>query len=154
MKNFLVAFVVLVCGLSVSAQSKKATSPVKAVTHSVTVSWTGPAITGQTYNVYRAPCTGTVAGTTNANGSVVGTCSTAGTKAVLGNVSTVSFTDASVALSQSYAYSVTTVCPSAGCSDMSVGESVPSNVIGVKMMAPPPPPPPPGAPTGVSAVVN
>ena len=89
-----------------------------AQTHSAQFSWTASVSSGVTgYNIYRAPCTGTVSGAT---------CSAAGTfiKLTASPVSGTSFTDSSAALvagSKWDAYA-TSVCPT--CNP---GESAPSN---------------------------
>lgn len=100
--------------------------------HSITLSWTASTAPNVTYNVYRAPCTGTITGNV---------CSAAGTFAKLGNVATTTYPDATVTAGGSYDYYVTALCPPTGCSPSMSGESTPSNHSAGKTSADTPPPP-------------
>lgn len=100
--------------------------------HSISLSWTASTAPNVTYNVYRAPCTGTI---------TANTCSAAGTFAKLGNVATTTYPDATVTAGGSYDYYVTALCPPAGCSPSISGESTPSNHSAGKTPVDTPPPP-------------
>lgn len=120
----------------------------------VNLTWTQPSTPGLAgFNVWRAPCTGTV---TN------GVCSQAGTFVKL-NTSTnqpPSYTDTTVVEGQKYDYYVTAVCPTAGCGSTNpatghqwAGESAPSNHSAASIPVPPPVTDPPPSPTGLSNTV-
>jgi hypothetical protein len=105
MKNVLLALALLIL------------SPLAAAQHSVSVSYGASPTTGVTrYNLYRAPCTGSV---------TANTCSAEGTFQNIGNTTTLSFTDTTVQAGGLYSYYVTAVCPT--CSQT---ESVGSNHVG------------------------
>lgn len=113
MKTFLTFLTFLV--LAVALALVPAAS---AQTHDVALSWTASVSTGVTgYNVYRAPCTGTITG---------GVCSADGAFAKLTTtlVSGTTYTDSTVAAGNSYDYYVTAVC--ATCNPQ---ESAPSNKV-------------------------
>jgi hypothetical protein len=92
------------------------------------------------YNWYRAPCTGTITGTT---------CSATGTFAKLNATPTTNptFTDTTVQAGQQYAWEATAVCPTTagGCGNGVVGESGPSNIVAAVI-----PTDKPGSPTNLT----
>jgi hypothetical protein len=109
--------------------------PAMAQTHTISLSWVASTTAGvATYNVYRAPCTGTIS---------AGVCSAEGTFAKIGNVAApiVTYSDSTVAAGSSYSYYVTAVCPVNNCSGGGTGESVASNHIAAAVPFPPPNPP-------------
>jgi hypothetical protein len=96
--------------------------------HSTVMSWTASATVGVgSYNVYRAPCPGTIASTV---------CSSEGLFAKIGSTSVMgltphSFVDATVTAGSLYSYYVTAVCQVGGCSATITGESTASTHLGV-----------------------
>ena len=117
-----------------------------AQTHSVTLSW-GASTTANIagYNVYRAPCNGTI---------TAGVCSNVGTFAKLTPTPIVplTYTDPAVTAGQLLVYQVTATCPPTGCSAVPLitGESAPSNQVAVTIPNPANPPLPPVNLTGTA----
>lgn len=104
-----------------------------AAPHSVSLNWIPSTTVGVSYNVYRAPCTGTI---------TAKVCSQAGVSAVVGASPTASYTDSTVAAGGLYDYSVTAVCTAGGgCPSGVVGESTFSNHIGAAVPTDTPNPP-------------
>jgi len=92
--------------------------PARAQGHSVTLAFTASSTVGVTgYNMYRAPCTGTI---------TANVCSAAGiaTKLSVTPFNALSYTDTAVVAGGSYDYYATAVCPTTICT---TAESVPSN---------------------------
>ena len=89
------------------------------VAHHNDLSWPSSTTLGvQGYKVYKAPCTGTITGST---------CSAAGTFSLLATLSTVNtYSDTTVVSGNKFDYYVTAFCPVGGCSASVAGESVPS----------------------------
>ena len=109
---------------SVAAQGKlKAT----VTAHSVTLTWIGSATAGVSYNVYRGT-------------------------AVVGNVSALTYTDATVTAGTAYSYSVTALCVS--CAAGITGESIHTNTVTVTIPTNPVPPNPPTGLSGTVAVIH
>lgn len=91
---------------------------VASAQHSVGLTWQASPTTGIAgYNVYRAPCTGTVS---------AGTCSQEGAFAKVGATTSLAYTDTTVAAGGAYSYYITAFCPAAGCSSSLAGESAAS----------------------------
>ena len=90
----------------------------QATQHKATLSWGASTTVGVTYNVYRAPCTG----------AVTGSSCTAGTYTLVSNAgSTLTFTDLTVTAGASYTWEITALCASGGsCPSGVVGESGPN----------------------------
>jgi hypothetical protein len=110
-----------------------ATSLAAAQSHSVTISWGASTTAGVSgYNVYRAPCIGTVS---------AGNCTQEGTFAKIGSSSTTSYADTSVVAGGLYSYYITATCPSAGCSASVTGESAGSTHIAAVVPKDAPAPP-------------
>ena len=90
--------------------------PTTRSVHSATLTWTASPSSGVTgYNVYRAPCTGTITGST---------CSQAGafTKINAAVVTGLTYTDTAVTAATAYDYYATAVC--SACSPSESGPSV------------------------------
>ena len=102
-------------------------------THTVSLGWQASTTTGVSYNVYRAPCTGTI--------STSNVCSAEGTFAKIGNATTLTYVDSTVAAGSNYSYYVTALCGTTGCPTGTQGESAASNHIGaaIPFNAPAPP---------------
>lgn len=97
------------------------------------------------YNVYRAPCNGTI---------TAGVCSNVGTFAKLTPtpIAPLTYTDPAVTAGQLLVYQVTATCPPTGCSAVPLitGESAPSNQVAVTIPNPANPPLPPVNLTGTA----
>jgi len=103
--------------------------------HTVSFSYQASATVGvSSYNLYRAPCTGTV---------TANVCSAEGTFAKIGAVAApaLAITDTTPAAGGKYSYYVTAQCPAAGCSSSVTGESDPGNHVGVVIPSDKPLPP-------------
>ena len=145
MKSFVSLLIIVVMLVFVPVQA--------AAQHSVALSATAsttPGIAG--YNVYRAPCTGTVTS---------GLCTAEGTFAKINAavLTAPNYTDATVLGGFLYSYYMTATCPAAGCAtdaqgNKISGESTASNHIGAAIAPTPPLPPGNLAITSVARYTN
>lgn len=138
MRIKLLAFALLTALMLIVAPHASA----QATGHGGTMHWTASTDAGTSVKVYRAPCTGTVTGTTSANGGILGACSVtpaASSFTVIATVAsgTTNFTDTSLGFGVPVVYNLTAVCPTAGCTDGAVGES--AHTTNLAAMTPPPP---------------
>lgn len=96
MRKYLLLFLLMVLFLSAAIRTAQAQ-------HSVTLSCIPSTTTGVTsYNVYRAPCNGTITS---------GVCSLEGTFTKVGSSATCAYTDTAVTAAQLWSYYMTAVCP-------------------------------------------
>jgi hypothetical protein len=142
MKKILIGMVLTIAALAIAPGARA-----QGVPPSVTLNWTASTTAGVAgYNVFRAPCTGTVSGTAVANGGVNnGACSAVGTFSATAlnaaPVAAVSYIDTTVSNGVSYVYEVEAVCPAAGCSTGITGSSAPSSPVAVTLPTTGPLPP-------------
>jgi hypothetical protein len=143
MKRILVPVLFLLALLCTPLQAQSA--------HSVSLSWVASTTTGVAgYNVYRAPCSGTV--TAGVCGSGIGTFGKVNA-ALVGT----SYTDNTVAAGGKYVFYATAVCTT-GCGTDSngaaiTGESGPSNTVAVSVPLDPVTPKPPSG-LGITSVTQ
>jgi chitinase len=132
--NILSRILTIIALMTIAIGSAKAQTPpdtlsVAAAT-AINLTWTASATTNIAgYNLYRAPCTGTITLTV---------CSTEGSFIKLNSAPITSTTasDLTAITGSSYSYYVTALCPSAGCNSTTFGESLPSNHVAIVVIAP------------------
>lgn len=132
LSRLLAAIVLLTAaGLSVKAQTPPTQLVPTVTTPAISLTWgVSPTVGIAGYNLYRAPCTGTVS---------LAICSAEGAFVKINTavITTTSSMDTGVVYGSSYSYYVTSICPIAGCDSVTIGESIASAHAAITMSLPP-----------------
>lgn len=117
-------------GLSIKAQTPPTQLNTMVTIPAISLTWNAsPTVGIAGYNLYRAPCTGTISqAICSAEGAFV--------KINTAIIVTPSATDMGVVYGSGYSYYVTSICPTAGCDSVTIGESLPSAHAAITMSLP------------------